>query len=221
MPVRSRAARCFAAVTLQPMSASPVDLAYAHLRSNLSGLLRFDDHTEPLKVIVAPDGRLVAPVMVAMLTSFDTVLHLPDEGEESLQLMVTLEELDERGPDGALADRWQAYHGSPPDVRWAYLSIDAAKQFGHFIDGSGLSLPNDLAEEDAKLCRELNGDPATLRRACDAALPKRIEAPVVVGVDSRGLDIRGAFSVHRLAAPHPLPDAAAVRAFVRSLAHAT
>lgn len=175
-----------------------------------------------MKVVVAPDGRLVAPVMVAMLQAFDTVLFLPDDDERALQLQVTLEELKERGPLGHLCDRWQAYHGSPPDVRWALFLIDAAKHQGQFVDGSALMRTNPLAGEEARLCREFNntdtGDgPAALRRACDTMLPERLEQPVLVGVDEGGFDVRGTFSVHRIEAPQPLRTPEEARRALRAL----
>lgn len=200
---------------------SIVDRAHRHLRSHLAGLFRFEEFEEPMKVIVAPDGRLVSPAMVAMLRSFDTVLFLPDDGEGSLQLQVTIEELEEGGPLRHLCDRWQAYHGAPADVRWGLLSIDAAKFEGEFIDGLALTRPNPLATEEARLCREFNGDPqrkAILRRACDAALPTRLESPVLVGVDAQGFDVRGEFGVHRLEAPKAMADAEDARRTLGALA---
>ena len=202
---------------------SIVERALRHLRSHLSGLFRFEEFEEPMKVIVAPDGRLVTPAMVAMLRSFDTVLFLPDDAEGALQLQVTIDELDEAGPLRHLCDRWQAYHGPPADVRWALLSIDAAKFEGEFVDGLALTRPNPLAPEEARLCRECNSDPrlaATFKQACNAGLPMRVETPVLVGVDPMGFDVRGEFGVHRLEAPAPLGSAEEARAALRVLAGA-
>ena len=41
--------------------------ARAFLRAHLSGTIAFDGEFVPIKVVVAPDGALIAPVMVAML----------------------------------------------------------------------------------------------------------------------------------------------------------
>lgn len=200
---------------------SIVERAHRHLRSHLAGLFRFEEFEEPMKVIVAPDGRLVSPAMVAMLRSFDTVLFLPADEEGALQLQVTIDQLDEGGPLRHLCDRWQAYHGPPKDVRWALLSIDAAKFEGEFIDGVALTRPNPLAPEEARLCRECNGDPrwtALFRRACDAGLRVRLESPVLVGVDPDGFDVRGDFGVHRLEASAPMSSGDEARRTLRALA---
>src|SRR4051794_25044944 len=109
------------------MSDASIENAYAFLRRHTRGELRFDEHLRPLKFVIVPDGRLVAPAMVAMLQSVDTVLFVPACAENAMEIQVTLEPFEERGPDAASADRWRIYHGEPDDVRWAYLSIDAAR----------------------------------------------------------------------------------------------
>ncbi|MFM1890539.1 MAG: hypothetical protein RLZZ565_1296, partial [Planctomycetota bacterium] len=72
--------------------------ARAWLRDHLDGLILFEGEARPIRLVVAPDGRLVASVMVAMLRSLDVVLALPDEDEDSMQLMVTLVGFEEDGP---------------------------------------------------------------------------------------------------------------------------
>ena len=51
--------------------------------------------------------------MVAMLQAPETVLFVPDAAEDALELLVTLYEFQDRGPDGALTDRWRVHHGDP------------------------------------------------------------------------------------------------------------
>ncbi|HMN97500.1 MAG TPA: hypothetical protein PKC43_14165 [Phycisphaerales bacterium] len=201
------------------MSESDVaDAAHRSLRRTLSGDLRFDEHVRPLRFVIAPEGHLVAPVMVAMLESVDAVLMLPSEAEAleeplpdpsgepaagvrrqmPLQLQVSLEPFDPSGPRGGLADRWRAYHGEPEDVRWALMAIDAARTGVHFLDGLALMRPNPLAAIEARACRALNARRDALREACRERLGVSIEAPVAVGVDPGGIDVRGAFEVRRL-----------------------
>ena len=48
--------------------------ALGFLRANLSGLIRFDTEYLPIRIVVAPDGRLVAPVMESMLMSTDCAI---------------------------------------------------------------------------------------------------------------------------------------------------
>ena len=99
------------------MSEAIAEEAYEFLRAHLMGRIRFDGDRVDIKVAPTPSGHLVASVMVSMLRSVDVVLELPDDGDDSLELQVTLEQIEENGPDGALCDRWCIYHGEAPDVR--------------------------------------------------------------------------------------------------------
>lgn len=203
-----------------------VEEARAWLREHLEGLILFEGEARPIRLVVAPDGRLVASVMVAMLRSLDVVLALPDEDEDSMQLMVTLEAFDEDGPDGALADRWRIHHGEPPDVRWAAITIDAAKFRGHFLDGEAFDLRNPLAGEEASICTAANRDLAAELRAMAIAEAQRrnrppsdwgLDAPRLVGADPAGFDLRGAYGNLRVPVDPPLADAAAALAAIRRL----
>lgn len=196
-----------------------IDAALAFLHAHLTGVLRFDGEHRPLKVAVAHDGKLIASVMVAMARALDTTLCLPDEDDTSMHLQVTLEEFTEAGPKAELADRWRIYHGDPPDVRWAELSIDAGRFDGFFIDGDALMVPNSLASTEGAICRTLNASHTGLvREACLRHAQVGIESPVVVGVDQFGIDVRGAFDVVRLAADTDLRTEADVLSLVRRLA---
>lgn len=178
------------------------------LRANLAGVIGFDGEFVPIKVVVAPDGALVAPVMVAMLRAFDVALFLPDEDPASMHMQVTLEEISEKGEHGALCDRWRIYHGEPEDVRWARISIDAAKFGGMMFDGLALMEPNPLAADEARLCRAANGDHRDdLRAAVASVRGLAVEDPRLVGVDPLGFDVRGRFDVIRLPADPPIADA--------------
>ncbi len=103
---------------------SLLERAICFLYANTTADLRFDEHLRGCRYVVGPRGRLVIPAMVAMLTAVDTVLFVPECAEGSMELLVTLEPLDEHGPHGALTDRWRIYHGDPEDVRWAVLDIE-------------------------------------------------------------------------------------------------
>ena len=61
---------------LMPSEANQLNQAQNFIRSHSKGELNFDDNVQPLGYIVSPDGRLVAPVMVAVLHSIQTVLCL-------------------------------------------------------------------------------------------------------------------------------------------------
>ncbi|MFM7134661.1 MAG: hypothetical protein ACKO0W_10130 [Planctomycetota bacterium] len=181
--------------------------ARAFLRANLRGAIGFDGEFVPIKVVVAPDGALVAPVMVAMLRSVDVVLFLPEESDEAMQLQVTLEEIPDAGETAALCDRWRIYHGEPEDVRWARFSIDAAKFRGMMFDGLALMEANPLAAAEARVCRRANAELRdALRKACLSVAKVEVEDPRLVGVDPLGFDVRGRFDVIRLPADPPIVD---------------
>jgi hypothetical protein len=189
-----------------------IDDACAYLRGHTSGELRFDEHTRPVKYVIAPDGRPVAPVMVATLQSVETVLFVPEERDGAMEVLVTPEEFEENGPHGGLADRWRIYHGEPEDVRWAFLDIDAARFERCIIDGEALVRPNPLATVEAPLCRWMNREHADdLRRICLHVDGREVERPLLVGIDPAGFDVRRKFDVIRVPAAAPMPDEAEAR----------
>ena len=173
------------------------DEAYLWLRSHLEGYLCFDGERRPVKIVIAPDGRIVAPVMVAVLASGDVVLELPDGEPDSMQLSVTPERFVERGEDAALCDRWRIYHGDAPDVNWARLAIDACRHAGFYVDAEAVVLPNALAAIEPAACKAINADQALLLRAIPGSTRTAVKDVRVVGVDPDGLDVRRAFDVVR------------------------
>lgn len=186
------------------MAEDTVRDAVAHLRGHASGDLRFDEHLRSLKYVLAPDGRLVMPVMVAMLQTMDTVLYVPEWSDDidMLELQLTLEPFEESGLGGALADRWRIHHGEPDDVRWASALVDAARYRGMVIDGSALMVPNTIAAEEPALCRWMNTEhSAGLGRLCERFGGMQVETPVMVGIDPMGVNVRARFDVVRLRFP--------------------
>ncbi len=181
------------------------EVAHGFLRDHTTGDLRFDEHCRPLKYVVGPKGRVVASVMYAMLDCEDAVLCVPNDGEDVMEIQVTPTPLDADGPDGGLTDRWRIYHGEPQDAHWAVLDIDAAKFRSLVIDGHTLVRPNPLADNEARLCREINQEHTdALRRFCTEAADIDVEAPILVGIDPLGFDIRRRFDVVRAPAPQPM-----------------
>jgi hypothetical protein len=187
------------------MSEPIIEAAEQFLRAHTRGDLRFDEHLRPVRYVIAPCGRLLAPVMVAMLQSFDNVLFVPEFAEGAMEVQVTLEQFEEHGPHGALADRWRIHHGEPQDVRWAFIEIDAARFEGSVIDGTALRLKNPLADLESKLCRAMNHQRMDdLRALCGHFARLQVESPVMVAIDPGGLDVRGRFEVVRIASPEPM-----------------
>jgi len=198
-----------------------IDSAYAFLRAHTIADIRFDENVRPIQYVIAPNGVLVSSVMVAMLQTMDTVLFVPDVGEGSMEVQVTLEQFEEHDT-GHLADRWRIHHGTPPDVRWAYMHVDAARFEELIIDGDALTRPNPLAGDEAALCREMNqGRADDLRRLCLHYARVGVDQPVMVAVDPLGIDVRGQFDVVRVSAPEPMTDADAVRAQIAAMCAAS
>lgn len=202
---------------------SLVENAYAFLRANTKADLRFEEHLRPIKYVIAPDGRLVAPVMVAMLDAVDTVLFVPECVEDSMELMVTLEPFDERGDPrntGAMADRWRIHHGEPEDVRWALMHIDVARFADQVIDGDALMQPNPLAEVESRICRHMNDDHADdLRAICLRYANMEIKQPVMVAIDPDGIDVRARFDVVRIPSTEPMRTAEDARRVLTAMTY--
>lgn len=195
--------------------ADAVAEARAMLRNGYRGTLQFDEHFIPIKYVIDPeDGRLIAPVMVAMLTAAETILFVPEEAEDSLQMLVSLEEIDEHH---AMADRWRTYHGAPEDVRWAAIWIDMAKLRGVVVDGDALMTPNDLADAEPALCKFVNRRRDALRAAAARYGGMEIESPLCVGVDAHGVDVRAKFDIVRIWFDEPASDEAAAKATIERL----
>ncbi|MCI0363337.1 MAG: DUF2470 domain-containing protein [Phycisphaerales bacterium] len=202
------------------MSDAVIHDAWTFLRSHTRGDLRFDEHLRPLKYVIAPDGQIAAPVMVAMLQSVDTVLFVPEFAEGAMELQVTLQPFEERGPLAAVADRWRIYHGEPDDVRWAFLKIDAARFKGMVIDGEALMRPNPLAADEARLCRTMNTDHLDdLRTLCASFGNMRIERPLMVGIDPLGIDVRAMFEVVRVPSTGPMNSADQAQQILARMSH--
>ena len=183
--------------------------AYRFLRSHTTGDLRFNERFRLLRYVIGPDGRLVAPVLPAMLEATDTALFVPEDIDSAMELLVSLTEFEPDGPFGALTDRWRIYHGDPEDMQWASIHLDAARFQEQVIDGEALVQANPLAEDEARLCRQINDDHrAELRQVCQVIAHAQVEDPMLVGVDRLGFDVRRRFDVLRVDAPRPMNTAA-------------
>jgi len=192
-----------------------VDRAMRMLRDAYRGTIQFDEHFIPLKYVIDPArGALIAPVMVAMLTAEETILFVPVESADALQILVSLEPIDD---SHAMADRWRIYHGEPDDVRWATLYLDMAKLAGVVIDGDALMTPNPFAHAEPALCKDANQNPAALRAAASRRAGMDIESPLCVGVDPAGMDLRARFDIVHLWFDAPAYDEAAARAAIGRL----
>ena len=186
------------------------DEAHGHLRAHSRGELRFGDLFEKVRYVMGPQGQLVWPANHAMIEAGDTVLHVPGNIDGAMEILVSLDPLDAEGPDGAFADRWRIYHGDPHEAQWALAAIDTARYEGIVIDGNALIRSNPLAGAESRLCRSINESHRDgLRALCEHFAHADAEAPLLVGVDPLGFDVRRRFDVVRVPATETMetPDA--------------
>lgn len=186
------------------------------LHANLAGEFQFDEHLRPMKIVIGHDGRIVGPVMVAMMEAAQTVLFLPQATDDAMQLLITLEPFEEEGPAAAVCDRWRIYHGEPDDLYWAEFAIDAAKFHDAIIDGDALRHPNPFADTEAKFCKDVNQNHLdALREMCKARNGVNVEEPRLVGIDPFGLDIRARFGIVRIEFNRTLDSVDDIRAMLQ------
>ncbi len=188
--------------------------AWKFLRSNSTATIRFGEHLQEVSYVICNDGVMVIPVMVAMLQPHDMVMYVPEYVDDCMEMHVSLEQFSEDGEDGVRTDRWQMYHGEPPDVQWAKVEIDAARFHEMFIDGEGLCRVNEFAELEASLCKRLNSSSAKLAEACRNVAHVEVESPLLVGVDPLGLDIKARFGIVRLEPKMPFENAQQIESFI-------
>ena len=183
-----------------------IETAYALLRSWTRGLFRFDEHVHSLKFVVAPDGRLVAPVMVAALRTTDTALYIPDDDAPALELLVSLEPFEDEG--GRRDGRSMAY---PQRIGRGHQLDDHGHRHGeiqrHGDRWRTMIQGNTFAPDEAMLCRSINqlGDEAH-RAMCRSRLSVEVEDPVAVAVNPLGVDVNARFDVLRLPFGTPIED---------------
>lgn len=144
------------------------------------------------------------------------VLYLPDDSEPVLQLVVEPAPIDPRTHEGV--DRWAAYHGSARERAWASLKVESARWDGEVCDGEDVTVGNPLRSAESRLLRDLNADRARLARLCAKGTGFAPEAPMAVGVDPDGVDVRASLGVVRVEFPTPCPDEGAARLAIGALA---
>lgn len=153
----------------------------------------------PLEVKTVLDnsaGEFVFPVNAFALDAQESVLWLPEERNNAMQILVELTEID--GSNSEPADRWRIYHGDPTDNNWVSAKPIAVR-FGSLIaDGSDIELANPLAPNEPALCKEFNADRQRLGKLATAFDTRSSGDGLLVGVDPMGIDIRTRFDIVRL-----------------------
>lgn len=129
-------------------------------------------------------------------------LLIPEESEPELELLL---DLQRRPPDEAARDRWRAYHAaSEPEHAgdWATAIAETVRLCitpgPEVFDGPEVCQPNPLRDHLTTLLRQPNQRPGDLARAVRQRIGEVSVAPVAVGVDPWGLDVRARFGVIRL-----------------------
>ncbi len=142
-----------------------------------------------------------------MLEEAEATFAVPDSTAASMQLHVTLAELDPR--TDPICDRWLAYHLAPVHRTWCELRIIGGKVRSRVLnpasdhdvvvfDADDLSTINERTAQEPSLCKLANSDRPGLRRACEAAMKQELPDALCVGVDLAGIDLRTAFGPIRL-----------------------
>lgn len=185
------------------------------LRRHCVGVFECDEVYFNIRYVLGGDGAPVTNGRPGWLTTESTVLFIPADVPDVLELLVTVEE--EPG-ETADADRWRIYHGRAEDPVFYRLLLDAGKWRGQVFEGEDLTQPNPLAAVEPAICRWMN----TEHRADLMAMSRmfndvEIDEAIMVGVDPSGFDIRAKAGIVRIDSPARLESEAQARAVLEKL----
>ncbi len=192
------------------------DAMRALLRAHHTGTLSCDGRVFPSRFVIdGASGRIVLPVPREALECDSLVLHVPEEGEGALELLLVPRPID---PDREGAcDRWQAYHGRPREARWASCAIESARRAGLVVSGDDLDLVNPLLREEGRLCTGANSRAEAVRSLARRTTGTAADEATLVGIDPRGLDIRARIGILRVEFARPAPTPEGAQAALESL----
>lgn len=183
--------------------------ALDHARSVLSayreGVLFMDDQHAPIHFVADHGtGRLIASVPAATFFASHHAMYVPEETDDSLQLLLSCEEIEEC----FATDRWMAFHMGdsefPEHTKWAAFWIDSAKHGPWVFDGEAFMAPNPVAELEPKACKKINSRRDDLARVtAELTGADATEGALCVGVDPGGLYVRLRHGVVRVPFPEP------------------
>ncbi len=203
---------------------SPAARVLAAIRRDYHGLLRVGEVLHTVRFVLDPANA--DPVMVVAAHAVEqgddaggVTLHVPDDGPLAVHVLGHLEPLD---PDrDAVCDRYLIYHGQPAGrenkPRWVRLRTDSVKQERTVVDRDELEMSNPLAAGEAAFCKAMNQDRERTSRICERATGTASEAPLVVGVDPMGIDVRARLGVLRVEFSSPCGSIEEVHAMLRSM----
>lgn len=185
------------------------------LRRHTAGVLECDGVYTNIRYVLGADGAPVTSGPAGFLTAEQTVLFVPADVPDVLELLVTVEA--ESG-ESADADRWRIYHGKSNDPAFYRLLVDAGKWRTHVFEGEELMQSNPLAPVEPALCKWMNTD----HRPDLMAMSLRfngveIDEALLVGVDLTGFDIRAKAGIIRIDAPERIEDQEQARAVLEQM----
>lgn len=168
-----------------------------------------EDRVERVRFVLDPmDRTVVTPVSHAVVDAETHVLYVPEETDNSLQLLLDMDR--EHPAPEALIDRWRIHHGDAPrrlpgdskgepgKVWWGQFKVETARLGSTVVDGDALLAPNPLAGIEPRVCRRLNADRDALRRLCETVGGAAPREPLCVGIDEEGVHVRGDGGLVRL-----------------------
>lgn len=166
--------------------------ALRFLRSHHVGVLIADEAIYPRRFVLDnASGKPVLTLPLGVEDAESIVLHIPDEGIPSLQLLAELEWLDPNlSSHGSATDRFLIHHAKTEDSRFAMLNILDAKWTEGPTGVDELIVPNPLASIEPRLCKRLNSDRARLASIVREIGRREIFEPIAVGVDPDGVSVR-------------------------------
>lgn len=188
------------------MNSPAADLEFA-VRADRRAVLMIDGTPYERKTVL--DNRLsrfVFPVPTLALDADEVVIHIPEERDDSLQVLVSPFEID--GNTEAAADRWRIYHGSEPDAHWVAAEPIGLRMGPMVAGGDEVDLANRLADDEPRLCKRFNAEPARIGALAHRFDMRAHGVCTLVGVDHLGLDIRSRWDIVRVPFGEPITDAA-------------
>ena len=189
--------------------------AHDFLRGHSAGVLNCDGTIANIRYVLGEDGSPVTSGRPGFLTADSTVLFIPADMPDVLELLVTVETADS---ESANADRWRIYHGRPDEPAFYRLRIDAGKWRGQVFEGDELTQPNPLASVEPAICRWMNSkhrsDLIGMSRLFDGV---ELDEAVMGGVDPAGFDLRAKAGIIRIRSPHRLESGEQARAVLEQM----
>ncbi|MEL6496960.1 MAG: hypothetical protein AAF937_10355 [Planctomycetota bacterium] len=172
------------------------DLEFA-LRADRRAVLLIDGTPYERRTVLDNQiSRFVLPVPAVALDADEVVIHIPEEREDSLQVLVSPFEID--GNTEAAADRWRIYHGDEPDTHWVAAEPIGVRLGPMVAGGDEIDLTNRLAGDEPRLCKRFNADPSGVGKLAHSFDVRAHGVCTLVGVDQLGLDIRSRWDIIRV-----------------------